>query len=46
MLRQTKSLDALESLYGLSNPQLEFLRNASEGHGIIKMGNSVLSSLL
>ena len=42
MLRQTKSLDALESLYGLSNPQLEFLRNASEGHGIIKMGNSVL----
>ena len=42
MLRQTKSLDALERLYGLSNPQLEFLRNASEGHGIIKMGNSVL----
>ena len=42
MLRQTKSLDALKSLYGLSNPQLEFLRNASEGHGIIKMGNSVL----
>ena len=42
MLRQTKSLDALKSLYRLSNPQLEFLRNASEGHGIIKMGNSVL----
>lgn len=42
MLRQTKSLDALERLYGLSKPQLEFLRNASEGHGIIKMGNSVL----
>ena len=42
MLRQTKSLDALKSLYGLSNPQLEFLRNASEGHGIIKIGNSVL----
>ena len=42
MLRQSKSLDALERLYGLSKPQLEFLRNASEGHGIIKMGNSVL----
>ena len=42
MLRQTKSLNALKSLYGLSNPQLEFLRNASEGHGIIKIGNSVL----
>ena len=42
MLRQTKSLDALKSLYGLSNPQLEFLRNASEGHGIIKMGNSMI----
>ena len=42
MLRQSKSLEALESLYGLSKPQLEFLRNASEGHGIIKMGNSVL----
>ena len=23
-------------------PQLEFLRNASEGHGIIKMGNSMI----
>ena len=42
ILRQTKSLDALESLYGLSNPQLEFLCNASEGHGIIKIDNSVL----
>ena len=26
----------------VSKPQLEFLRNASEGHGIIKLGNSVL----
>ena len=34
MLRQTKSLDALERLYGLSNPQLEFLRNAG-GIGVI-----------
>ena len=42
MLRQSKSLDALERLYGLSKPQLEFLRNASEGHGIIKMGNSMI----
>ena len=30
------------SWYGLSKPQLEFLRNASEGHGIIKMGNSMI----
>lgn len=43
MLRQSKSLEALERLYGLSKPQLEFLRNASEGHGIIKMGNSMIS---
>ena len=42
MLRQSKSLEALERLYGLSKLQLEFLRNASEGHGILKMGNSVL----
>ena len=42
MLRQAKSLEALESLYELSKPQLEFLRNASERHGIIKIGNSVL----
>ena len=42
MLRQSKSLEALERLYGLSKPQLEFLRNASEGHGIIKMGNSMI----
>ena len=28
--------------YGLSNPQLEFLLNASEGHGILKMGNSMI----
>ena len=42
MLRQSKSLEALERLYGLSKPQLEFLCNASEGHGIIKMCNSVL----
>lgn len=41
MLRQSKSLEALERLYGLSKPQLEFLRNASEGHGIIKMGNGI-----
>ena len=26
----------------MSKPQLEFLRNASEGHGIIKMGNSMI----
>ena len=31
-----------QRLYGLSKPQLEFLRNASEGHGIIKMGNSMI----
>lgn len=37
MLRQTKRLEALERLYGLSKPQLEFLRNTSEGHDIIKM---------
>ena len=42
MLRQSKSLEALERLYGLSKPQLEFLCNASEGHGIIKMGNSMI----
>ena len=42
MLRQSKSLEALERLYGLSKPQLEFLRNASEGHGIVKMGNSMI----
>ena len=42
MLRQSKSLEALERLYGLSKPQLEFLRNASEGHGILKMGNSMI----
>ena len=42
MLRQSKSLEALERLCGLSKPQLEFLRNASEGHGIIKMGNSMI----
>lgn len=42
MLRQAKSLKALERLYGLSKPQLEFLRNTSEGHGIIKMGNSMI----
>mgnify|MGYP002607405277 CR=1 FL=1 len=42
MLRQSKSLEALERLYGLSKPQLEFLHNASEGHGILKMGNSMI----
>ena len=42
MLRQSKSLEALERLYGLSKPQLEFLRNASEEHGILKMCNSMI----
>ena len=42
MLRQAKSLKALERLYGLSKPQLEFLRNTSEEHGIIKMGNRMI----
>ena len=41
MLRQSKSLEALERLYGLSKPQLEFLRNASEGHGICRRAADV-----
>lgn len=42
MLRQTKDIDSVVELYGLSAPQREYLLLARPGQGIIKMGNSLI----
>ena len=42
MLRQTKDIDSVVELYGLSEPQRKYLLLAQPGEGIIKMGNSLI----
>ena len=42
MLRQTKDIDSVVELYGLSDPQRKYLLLAQPGEGIIKMGNSLI----
>ena len=42
MLRQTKDIDAMEDLYTLSKPQKEYLKLATAGQGILKMGNNII----
>lgn len=44
MLRQTKDIDSVVELYGLSEPQRKYLLLAQPGEGIIKMGNSLMLS--
>ena len=46
MLRQSKSLEALERLYGLSKPQLEFLRCVESTWSIVDDGNTSLGSAI
>ena len=45
MLRQTKDIDSVVELYGLSEPQRKYLLLAQPGEGIIKMGNSLISAM-
>ena len=42
MLRQTKDIDNVVDLYGLSEPQRNYLLLARPGQGILKMGNSLI----
>ena len=42
MLRQTKDILPLRKLYGLSEPQQEYLKLATAGQGILKMGNNII----
>ena len=42
MLRQTKDIDHVVELYGLSEPQKNYLKLAHPGQGILKMGNSLI----
>ena len=42
MLRQTKDIDSVVQLYGLSEPQRNYLLLARPGQGILKMGNSLI----
>lgn len=42
MLRQTKDIDSVVELYGLSEPQKKYLLLADPGQGILKMGNSLI----
>lgn len=42
MLRQTKDIDSVVKLYGLSEPQKNYLLLAQPGQGILKMGNSLI----
>ncbi len=42
MLRQTKDIDSVVQLYGLSEPQRNYLLLAQPGQGILKMGNALI----
>ncbi len=42
MLRQTKDIDSVTQLYGLSEQQKNFLLDADPGQGILKMGNTLV----
>lgn len=42
MLRQTKDIDSVVKLYGLSEPQRNYLLLAQPGQGILKMGNALI----
>lgn len=42
MLRQAKDILPLRKLYGLSEPQQEYLKLATAGQGILKMGNNII----
>lgn len=42
MLRQTKDIDSVAELYGLSEPQRNYLLLAQPGQGILKMGNALI----
>lgn len=42
MLRQTKDIDSVVELYGLSEPQKNYLKLAKPGQGILKMGNNLI----
>ena len=42
ILRQTKDIDNVVKLYGLSTQQKKFLLNAHPGQGILKMGNLLI----
>lgn len=42
ILRQTKDIDSVVDLYGLSDQQRSFLLTAQPGQGILKMGNSLI----
>lgn len=45
MLRQTKDIDSVVELYGLSAPQRSYLLLAQPGQGILKMGNNLIPFL-
>lgn len=45
MLRQTKDIDSVVELYGLSAPQRSHLLLAQPGQGILKMGNNLIPFL-
>lgn len=42
MLRQSKDIDSVAELYGLSDQQSYFLLRAQPGQGILKMGNELI----
>lgn len=42
LLRQTKDIDSVAELYGLSEPQKNYLLLARPGQGILKLGNSLI----
>lgn len=42
MLRQTKDIDSVVELYGLSEHQRNYLLTAGPGQGILKMGNALV----
>ena len=40
LMRQTRDIDSITEIYNLSASQAEYLKLATAGHGLLKMGNN------
>lgn len=41
-MRQTRDIDSITEIYNLSASQTEYLKLATAGHGLLKMGNNMI----
>lgn len=42
LMRQTRDIDSITEIYNLSASQAEYLKLATAGHGLLKMGNNMI----